>query len=72
MISRGQRARLEPVGDVRQDPFGGERPHRVAEQALLVGELVIDVRAGPCSARAWAWRFLSSLQIRVFTGTSPM
>jgi hypothetical protein len=40
----GQRACLEPVADVRQDPFGGERLHRVAEQPLLVTELVVDVQ----------------------------
>jgi len=37
-----QGPRLEPVGDVGQDPVVGELADRVADQALLVGQLVVD------------------------------
>jgi hypothetical protein len=39
----GQCARLEPVRNVRQHPVSGEGPHGVTDQALLVGQLVVDL-----------------------------
>src|SRR3569833_1103808 len=43
-LARGERARLEPVGHVRLDPLGGVPAGRVADQPLLVGELVVDAQ----------------------------
>ena len=38
----GERSGLEPVGDVRHDPVGRELAHGVADEALLVAQLVVD------------------------------
>jgi len=64
----GERSGLEPVGDVRHDPLGGERPHGVTDQALLRGQLVVDPEQ--VDARAvGAWRhgpvLSSCLAVRV-------
>ena len=40
--ARGERAILEPVADVGEDPVGGEIAHRVADEALIGGQLVIN------------------------------
>ena len=40
----GQRAGLEPVGDVRHHPLGRERPHGVADQHLIGAQLLVDAQ----------------------------
>jgi hypothetical protein len=35
---------LEPVGNMRQHPVRGEGAHRVADQPLLVVQLIIDLK----------------------------
>ena len=44
----GERPGLEPVGDVRHDPLGGEVADRVADQPLLVAEFVVDAEQVDC------------------------
>ena len=39
-----QHAGLEPVGNVRKHPVRGERPHGVADEPLLLSQLVIDLQ----------------------------
>src|SRR5258708_28594581 len=38
-----QRAVLEPLADVRTKPVGGERAHRVAQQPIVVVEVVVEI-----------------------------
>ncbi len=40
----GERSGLEPVGDVGHDPVSGELAHGVADEALVVGQLVVDLQ----------------------------
>ena len=69
----GQRACLEPVSDVRQHPVRGEGAHRVADKALLIGQLVIDLQQVRVRGTCGHGRFLSlAFQIRVLTSQMAM
>jgi hypothetical protein len=56
----GHGAGLEPVGDVRLDPVGGELADRVADQPLVRGQLVIDAQQVGFWGGGWHWRVLSA------------
>ena len=49
--------RLEVVADDGEDALAHHRPHRVADQALVVAEQVVDgVEVGGAGQRRRAWR----------------
>ena len=62
-LARGDRGRLEPVGDVRPDVVVAEAPDRVADRPLLVVEKSVDARTGragiPAVTRRLHWILLA-------------